>query len=202
MVQPDDLAGKSSAEKRADIADWLAEQKADAVVLSALDSIAWALNVRGADVERTPVALAYAIANADGTLDLFVAPEKMSDEVAAHLGNAVRVHDRKDFAPALGKYAGKRVAADPERAVAAIFDGLKAGGATVLALRDPVVLAKAIKNPAEAAGHRAASVRDGAALTRFLKWCEETLPARHRDRIDRRRQAAGIARGDRRCSRI
>ncbi|MGN6820286.1 MAG: aminopeptidase P family protein [Sphingomonas sp.] len=176
VVQPDALAGKSSAEKRADIGDWLAEQKADAVVLSALDSIAWALNVRGADVDRTPVALAYAIANVDGTVDLYVAPEKMSEDVAAHLGNAVRIHDRKNFAPALGAYAGKRVAADPERAVAAIFDGLQKGGATVLALRDPVVLAKAIKNPAEAAGHRAASVRDGAALTRFLKWCEETLP--------------------------
>ncbi|MBS0479170.1 MAG: aminopeptidase P family protein [Proteobacteria bacterium] len=176
VVQPDELAGKSSAEKRAEIADWLAEHKADAVILSALDSIAWALNVRGADVERTPVALAYAIANADGTLDLFVAPEKMSEEVAAHLGNAVRVHDRNDFAHALTRYAGKRVAADPERAVAAIFDALQKGGATVLALRDPVVLAKAIKNPAEAAGHRAASIRDGVALTRFLKWCEETLP--------------------------
>jgi len=176
VVQPDALAGKSSAEKRADIVDWLSEQQADAVVLSALDSIAWTLNVRGADVERTPVALAYAIANADGTVDLYVAPEKMSEEVAAHLGNAVRVHDRADFAPALAQYGGKRVAADPERAVAAIFDGLQRGGATVLALRDPVVLAKAIKNPAEAAGHRAASVRDGAALTRFLRWCEETLP--------------------------
>lgn len=177
VVQPDDLAGKSSARKRAEIADWLTEQKADAVVLSALDSIAWALNVRGTDVERTPVALAYAIANSDGTLDLFVAPEKMGEDVAAHLGNAVRIHDRNDFAPALARYAGKRVAADPERAVAAIFDGLQQGGATVLALRDPVVLAKAIKNAAEAAGHRAASVRDGVALTRFLKWCEETLPS-------------------------
>jgi Xaa-Pro aminopeptidase len=176
VVQPDALAGQSSAEKRAEIADWLSEQKADALVLSALDSIAWALNVRGADVEHTPVALAYAIANADGTLDLFVAPEKISDEVAAHLGNAVRVHDRAAFAPALGNYSGKRIAADPERAVAAIFDRLQRGGATVLALRDPVVLAKAIKNPAERAGHRAASVRDGAALTRFLKWCDESLP--------------------------
>ncbi|HEX7850601.1 MAG TPA: aminopeptidase P family protein [Sphingomonas sp.] len=176
VVQPDALAGKSSAQKRADIVDWLSEQQADAVVLSALDSIAWTLNVRGADVEHTPVALTYAIANADGTVDLYVAPEKMSEEVAAHLGNAVRVHDRTDFAPALAQHGGKRVAADPERAVAAIFDGLQRGGATVLALRDPVVLAKAIKNPAEAAGHRAASVRDGAALTRFLKWCEETLP--------------------------
>jgi len=176
-VQPDAAAGKSSAEKRQAIADWLAEKKADAVVLSALDSIAWALNVRGGDVAHTPVALAYAIVSADGTADLYVAPDKLTDAVRQHLGNAVRVHDRAAFAPALGQFAGKRVAADPDNAVAAIFEALEAGGATVLALRDPVVLAKAIKNPAEIAGHKAASVRDGAALCRFLRWVEETAPS-------------------------
>ncbi|MFZ5746408.1 MAG: aminopeptidase P family protein [Pseudomonadota bacterium] len=175
-VQSDDLAGKSSAAKRADIADWLAQRKADAVVLSALDSIAWAFNVRGGDVTHTPVALAYAIVQSDGTADLFVAPEKITEAVAQHLGNAVRVHDRAAFAPALAAYQGKRVAADPERAVAAIFDALDAGGAKVLSLRDPVVLAKAIKNPAEIAGHRAAQARDGAALSRFLRWFESEAP--------------------------
>ena len=175
-VQPDAAAGRSSAAKRQEIADWLAAKKADAVVLSALDSIAWTLNVRGDDVAHTPVALAYAIVQADGTADLFVAPEKLTDAVRQHLGNAVRVHDRAAFAPALAGYAGKRVAADPERAVAAIFDALDGGGATVLALRDPVVLAKAVKNPVEIAGHKAASVRDGAALCRFLRWVEETAP--------------------------
>jgi len=175
-VQDDAQAGKTSAAKRAEIADWLHERKADAVVLSALDSIAWAFNVRGGDVSHTPVALAYAIVNADGTADLFVAPEKMTDAVAQHLGNAIRVHDRAAFAPALAKFAGKRVAADPERAVSAIFDQLDSGGAKILSLRDPVVLAKALKNPVEIAGHRAAQARDGAALTRFLRWCEVELP--------------------------
>ncbi|MBY8828346.1 aminopeptidase P family protein [Hephaestia mangrovi] len=175
-VQPNAAAGRSSAEKRQEIADWLGAKKADAVVLSALDSIAWALNVRGGDVAHTPVALSYAIVSADGTADLYVAPDKMTDAVAQHLGNAVRVHDRIEFAPALGRFAGKRVAADPDNAVAAIFDALEAGGATVLALPDPVVLAKAIKNDAEIAGHRAASVRDGAALSRFLRWVEQTAP--------------------------
>ena len=175
-VQPDDLAGASSAEKRAAIAEWLVERKADAVVLSALDSIAWVLNIRGGDVDHTPVALSYAIVDADGTVDLYVAPEKMTEEVARHLGNTVRWRDRAAFAGALSHYAGKRVAADPERAVAAIFDGLAAGGTTVLALRDPVVLAKAMKNPAEIAGHRAASARDGVALARFLRWVEAEAP--------------------------
>jgi Xaa-Pro aminopeptidase len=175
-VHDDANAGKTSAAKRAEIADWLHARKADAVVLSALDSIAWAFNVRGKDVSHTPVALAYAIVNADGTADLFVAPEKITDAVAQHLGNAIRVHDRNEFAPALAQFAGKRVAADPERAVSAIFDQLDAGGAKILTLRDPVVLAKALKNPAEIAGHRAAQARDGAALSRFLRWCEVELP--------------------------
>ena len=175
-VQADDLAGKSSPAKRAEIADWLAERKADAVVLSALDSIAWAFNIRGTDVSHTPVALAYAIVNADGTADFFVAEEKVTDAVRQHLGNAIRIHDRSAFAPALQGFSGKRVAADPGSAVAAIFDALDAGGAKVLALRDPVILAKAIKNPAEIAGQKAAQARDGAALSRFLKWFEATAP--------------------------
>ncbi|KTT71214.1 aminopeptidase P family protein [Sphingomonas sanguinis] len=175
-VQDDAVAGESSAAKRARIGEWLAEQRADAVVLSALDSIAWALNVRGTDVAHTPVALSYAIVHADGETDLFIAPGKITPEVRAHLGNAVRLHDRAAFEGYLTGFAGQRVVADPERAVAAIAQGLEAGGAKVLALRDPVVLTKAIKNPAEVAGHRAASIRDGAAMVRFLRWVEEECP--------------------------
>ena len=175
-VQSDDVAGRSSAAKRADVADWLGEVGADAVVISALDSIAWLLNVRGTDVARTPVALSYTIVHADGTAELFVAPGKVGDEVVQHLGNAVRVQDRAGFAAALGSFAGTRVAIDPALAVAAIFDRVEAGGGTPLALRDPTVIAKATKNPAEIAGHRAASMRDGAALARFLKWVSEEAP--------------------------
>ncbi|MET0377339.1 MAG: aminopeptidase P family N-terminal domain-containing protein, partial [Rhizorhabdus sp.] len=91
VVQPDALTGKSSAAKRADVADWLTAKKADSAVLSALDSIAWAFNIRGQDVDRTPVALAYAIVHADATADLYVAPDKIDDNVRAHLGNGVRL---------------------------------------------------------------------------------------------------------------
>lgn len=173
----DALAGESSASKRQRIADWLGEQGADAVVIAALDSIAWTLNVRGRDVAHTPVALAYAIVHADATADLFVAPDKLTEDVRRHLGNGVRVHDRGAFAGTLGGFAGKAVVADPGFCVAAIFDALDAGGACVLPVRDPVVLAKAVKNQAEIDGHRAAQARDGAALVRFLKWFEETAPA-------------------------
>lgn len=197
VVQDDTLAGMSSAAKRGEIADWLTANGADATVLSALDSIAWTFNIRGRDVAHTPVALAYAIVHADGTADLFAAQGKIDDAVAHHLGNAVRVHDRAAFAPALRAMAGKRVAVDPERAVAAIFEALEAGGATILAERDPTVLPRAQKNPAEIAGHKAAQVRDGAVMVRFLKWIEAEAPKGELTEIDasdelqRLREAAG-----------
>ena len=169
-VHDERFAGRSSAAKRADVAEWLQREGADAVVLTALDSIAWLFNVRGGDVDNTPVALAYATVAADGTADLYVAPDKLSDAVRHHLGNAVRVHERLAFAPALADYAGQRVAIDPAFAVAAVFDAVEDGGGTVLARRDPTIIPRATKNPVEIAGHRAASIRDGAALTRFLRW--------------------------------
>ncbi len=107
VVHGEQYSGKPSAEKRAAVAEWLKEQQLDAAVIAALDSVAWLLNIRGSDVERTPVTLSYVIAHADGTADLFINPEKMTPEVAAHLGNAVRVRDEADFVPALGTMAGQ-----------------------------------------------------------------------------------------------
>lgn len=170
FVQDEALAGRSSADKRAQVAEWLKAEELDAAVISALDSVAWLLNIRGSDVERTPVALSYVIARADGTADWFVAPEKVPADIAAHLGNAVRIRPRGDFTNALAELSGLRVAADPERAVAAIFAALQDAGAEVVKLTDPVVLPKAIKNAAEQQGHRAAQARDGAAIARFLHW--------------------------------
>ena len=176
VVHDDSYAGKSSAAKRQEMADWLKEQKADAAVLAALDSIAWTFNVRGQDVEHTPVALSFALVHDDGTADLFVASEKIGDDVRQHLGNGVRLHERDEFERALAGLAGKTVAVDPERSVAAIPDALEQAGAHVLARRDPAVLPKAIKNETEIAGHRAAQARDGAALTRFLHWLSVEAP--------------------------
>jgi len=182
-VQPDEYAGKSSAEKRTDIADWLGKQHADATVISALDSIAWTFNVRGGDVHRTPVALAYAIVNSDGTADLFVASEKIGPDVRQHLGNGVRLHERYEFENALSQLGGKTIAVDPERAVSAIFDALDKAGAKVVALRDPTILPKAIKNEVEIAGQRASQVRDGAAIARFLHWIDEEAPSGEVDEL-------------------
>src|SRR5690349_21339893 len=165
VVQPDQYAGKSAAEKRTEIGDWLTRHHADAAVLSALDSIAWAFNIRGADVTHTPVALAYALVHADGTADLFVASEKIGPDVRQHLGNGVRLHERAAFEQALGELKGKTVVVDPERA-----------GAKVVPMRDPTILPKALKNPAEIAGQKAAQERDGAVISKFLHWIDEEAP--------------------------
>jgi Xaa-Pro aminopeptidase len=171
-----ELAGRSAADKRAEIADWLTREDLDATVMTALDSIAWTFNLRGDDVTHTPVGLAFAILRADATADLFVAPEKIDDKVRAALGNGVRLHDRTAFAPMLATLTGKKIAVDPDGAVVAIFDALTKGGAKIVEARDPAILAKAIKNHAEQTGQRAAQARDGAALSRYLHWLSVVAP--------------------------
>ena len=171
------LAGRSSADKRAAVADWLVSEGHDAVVIPALDSVAWLLNIRGADVAHTPVALSYVIAHKDGSAELFIAPQKVTPELTRHLGNAVTIRERAAFEGALtGELSGKSVAIDPDFAVAGIALALRAGGAEFAFKRDPTILAKAVKNAAEQQGHRDAQARDGAAVTRFLRWLEIEAP--------------------------
>ncbi len=176
FVQDDALTGRSSAEKRGQIAEWLKDNKLDAVVISALDSVAWTLNIRGKDVDHTPVALSYLMVQSDGTADWFIAPDKVSSEVAQALGNAVRIRPRDEFSAAFEDLAGKRVAADPARSVAAIFQRLDDVGAEIVSEDDPAVLPKAIKTPAEQQGHRDAQARDGVAIARFLHWLSVEAP--------------------------
>src|SRR3546814_18709472 len=101
------------------------------MLLTPLESVAWTVNIRGTDGSHTPGSLAFALRHADATADLFIAPEKVTDAVRAHLGNSVRSHDRDAFEAALADLAGKKVAVDPDRAVAAIFTALEAAGAKI-----------------------------------------------------------------------
>ncbi|MFN4114138.1 MAG: aminopeptidase P family protein [Sphingomonadaceae bacterium] len=176
VIHAEEHAGRSSADKRAEVADWLKAEGLDAAVISALDSVAWLLNIRGTDVERTPVALSYVLAHADGTAELFIAPEKVTPELVQHLGNAVTVRPRDGFEAALAGLAGKSVAVDPDYGVAAISAALEAAGATVVTTRDPTIVPRAIKNPVEQAGQRAAQARDGAAIAKFLHWLSVQAP--------------------------
>ncbi|MGB0571787.1 MAG: aminopeptidase P family protein [Alphaproteobacteria bacterium] len=171
------FAGRGSDEKRASLGDALAQEGLDAAVLTQPDSIAWLLNIRGSDVDHTPLALSFAILFADGTVDWFLAAEKRSDALTAHLGEGVDIQDPGAFAGGLDGLEGRRVLAAPDSAAAWVFDRLEQAGAVVLRGSDPVSLSKAIKNEIELAGTRAAHLRDGAALSRFLHWLSEAAPA-------------------------
>ena len=183
LVHANVYTGKSSEAKRSEVAEWLAAKGLDAAVISALDGVAWLLNIRGVDVDRTPVALSFVLAHADGTAELFIAEEKVTPELRAHLGNAVTVRPREAFVPQLKALAGKKVAVDPERSVEAIFGALQGAGASVIELTDPTVLAKAVKNPVEQAGQRAAQARDGAAIAKFLHWLSVAGPKGGEDEL-------------------
>ena len=158
------------------MAQWLTDHGLDAAVISALDSTAWLLNLRGSDVAHTPVALSFVIAHADGTAELFIAAEKVTPELRAHLGNAVTIRPREAFVPQLETLAGKQVAVDPERTVQAVFAALAGAGARVVPLTDPTIIPKAVKNPVEQQGQRAAQARDGAAVAKFLHWLSLAAP--------------------------
>jgi Xaa-Pro aminopeptidase len=179
-VTPQDIAftGDSAADKRARLAKGLADKGLAAVVLTQPDSVAWLLNIRGADVPCTPFPLSFAILNQDGAVDLFLDPRKLAPQTHAHLGNQVRVRPVIEFGSALDAVGrgGARVLADPSCTSAWVFDRLHLAGAKVERDADPCALPKACKNAAELAGTRAAHTRDGAALVRFLHWFAGEAP--------------------------
>ncbi len=177
-VHPLDLAGRSAAEKRQALADDLAKHGIDAAVITAPDSIAWLLNLRGGDVPNTPVTLAFAILSADATVDLFCDPRKVTDAVHSHLGNQVMVASPDAFGEALDRLGahGGSVLADPTTANAWIFERLHRAGAQIRREADPCLLLKARKNEVELRGARIAHLRDGVAVSRFLAWLDREAP--------------------------
>ncbi len=175
---PARFAGTAAAEKREIVAARLAEKGAAAAVLSAPDSIAWLLNVRGADVANSPLPHSFAIVHGDGDVDWFVDRRKLLPEVPAHLGNAVHVQAPETMASVLDTLAGggKAVLIDAAATPAWMVDRLTQGGAEVIHGADPCALPKACKNAVELDGIRAAHRRDGAALARFLAWLAAAPP--------------------------
>jgi Xaa-Pro aminopeptidase len=161
-------AGLTAAEKRESIAQALRAAKQDAAVISDPASIAWLLNIRGADVPFTPFALGFALIQADGRTELFMEPAKLSDATRAWLGNAVAVAPRAALAGALDALAGKLVRVDAAGSAVWFAQRLRAAGATVAAGPDPCLLPKARKNATEQQGARDAHARDAVAVCRFL----------------------------------
>ncbi|MFN3231652.1 MAG: aminopeptidase P family protein [Alphaproteobacteria bacterium] len=177
VPHPIEFSGESAADKRVRITEKVKEANAQALVLSATDSIAWLLNIRGADVSRTPLALAYAVLHDDASVDLFVDDRKVDADLRAHLGNQVKILPEDGLDPTLDLLGAdaKTVIAGPLTPVA-ITDRLEAAGAEVKRAADPCQLAKAIKNKTELDGTRAAHRRDGVALTKFLAWLDAEAP--------------------------
>ncbi len=176
VPQPDLYAGESSAAKRTRLAAALREAQQDAAILSDPASLAWLFNIRGTDVEFTPIALGYALLFADGTARLFMAGEKLPAETRAHLGEGVELAERDALPSSLQALAGKTVRYDPATQPVWFKTTLEAAGAIVSEGADPVALPRAIKNHVEQNGARAAHVRDGVAMARFLAWAAEALP--------------------------
>lgn len=175
VPHPLEYAGETSEAKRARIAAKIAENSADAAMLTLPDSIAWLFNIRGGDVTHSPLPLSFAILDADGKARLFCDPAKISDGLTAHLGEEVRLEPPSALGPALDAMgaAKRRVLLDPGTCASWITSRLEAAGAKSVFGADPCVLPKALKNPVEITGMRNAHLRDGAALSRFLAWLDE-----------------------------
>jgi len=163
-------AGETHGDKRARLAQSLADDGVDAALITSPASLAWLLNIRGGDVAHSPLPLGAAILNNDGTTTLFVAPEKMTPEVTLHLGNAVAVRDESALQAAFSDLNDKTVRVDPSSASAWAFDALEQAGARISRGADPTALPRACKNDVEVEGARRAHIRDAAAIVRFLHW--------------------------------
>ena len=159
---PLSLAGRTGAEKRADLAQGLKRAGVAATVITLADSLAWLMNWRGSDIIRNPVVQGFAILHDDARLDLFIDAAK----VAALPGDeGVTRHPIEAFADALKALNGV-TRFDPQTAPVAVQTLLAQGAPGA----DPCLMAKATKNPAELEGMRAAHRRDGVAMVEFLAW--------------------------------
>lgn len=177
-VHPTEFAGRSSADKRQEIARKITDNGVQAVVLTAPDSIAWLLNIRGGDIPNTPIALCFAVVYQDERVNLFIDTRKLTSTLETHLGDGITVIPLQGFGDSLDQLGGYRMSVQlsPVSAPAWVIHRLEAAGAKIVRKLDPCVLPKACKNLTELSGARAAHIRDGAALTRFLAWLASEAP--------------------------
>ncbi|GGL67001.1 aminopeptidase P family protein [Wenxinia marina] len=171
---PDDLAGRSAADKRRSVAAELKEAQQRAAILTLPDSIAWLLNIRGTDTVRNPVPHAFAIVMDDGTCQLFAGHGK-ADAVADHLGPDVAVLPEDGLLAAVASLDGP-TRIDPKSCPVAVAEALTAAEVEIAHGDDPCRLPKARKTGAELDGARAAQQRDAVAMVNFLAWLDEEAP--------------------------
>jgi len=179
-------AGEAAPAKLARVRAELQKLSADALVVSDPHAVCWLFNIRGSDVPHTPVALAFAMVPKDGRLALYIDGRKLGNDVRHRLEELaeVRAPDafERDLA-GLGK-AHRTVRLDPAACPEAIARLVSDNGGKVLRGSDPIAPMKAVKNATEIAGARAAQLRDGAAVTRFLAWFDREAPRGQLSEID------------------
>lgn len=174
-IQPIELAGETVASKLTRIRKALRGLHADGMLMSALDDVAWTLNLRGTDVHCTPVFVSYLLISTT-TATLYINKEKLTPEVEAHLeSQGVKTAGYDDVRKGIKEYAEYNILLDPNETnytLSRLVDVQE-----VIRHKSPIPAMKAIKNEAEIRGYRSAMLKDGIALVKFLRWLKPAVEA-------------------------
>ena len=169
-------AGMSFTEKLPAVRQAMEAAGADSLLLSALDEIAWLLNIRGNDVHCNPVVVSYLLIEKD-KVNYFIQPQKVTPELAEYFSaNGISVHPYEEIGDYLNSFNAHSILMNPAKTNYAIYSAIRPG-CLIINGASPVALLKAIRNKQEIAGIHAAMQRDGVALVKFLKWLDEAVPA-------------------------
>lgn len=169
-------AGKSCSEKIAAIRTELKKKSAESVMLSALDEIAWTLNLRGNDVHCNPVVVSYLLITEKKAV-LFIAPEKVTEEVRNYLEEQqIEIQNYSDTEIYLSDLNSSSILMNPAKTNYSVFSSVNPQ-CRIIRGEAPVALLKAIRNEQEIKGIHAAMQRDGVALVKFLRWLESGVPS-------------------------
>lgn len=168
-------AGRSFTEKLSTIRKEMGKAGAEALLLSALDEIAWLLNIRGNDVHCNPVVVSYLLIG-EYEVHYFIQPQKVTSELASYFNaNGISVHVYEEIEDYLNNFNAKSILVNPAKTNYAIHSAIHPG-CRIISGASPVTLLKAIRNEQEITGIHTAMQRDGVALVKFLKWLEEAVP--------------------------
>ncbi|MEO9168843.1 MAG: aminopeptidase P family protein [Aestuariivirga sp.] len=194
------FAGRSVAQKLADLQAEMKKLRRNAVLLTDPASVAWLFNLRGKDVPFTPVVLAYALVHDNGQAQIFIESQRVPASVLKGLGRKVKAVSPTSFAKALKALSGRSVQLDENSAPEFAREQLRKAKAHIVHGTDPCLLPKACKNKVEQQGARDAQRRDGAALVNFLHWFSVEAPkgkldeAEAADKLHAFRSATGALR--------
>ncbi len=170
---PNSIAGKTSEEKCGYIARQVKDNECDACLITAGDSICWLLNVRGRDIDFSPLCLSYAILYADGSLDWFIEGQKPSDDIINHIGSGVRIFNFDKIEERISLLKDTSIWADNKSTPQWFMSVFEENNVNSFDEEDPCILPKAIKTPSEQDAIRKAHIADGVAIVKFLKWIDD-----------------------------